>query len=91
MKKKYKNFFKNNNISNILYIYINKSGIENYINIIIYLSIISNKMHDYLEKINNINIYIIKLIIIHLEIKMINKSSKQYDKCYIYINNQLII
>ena len=73
-KEKHENFLRDNNTSNIIYIYTNKSEIENHINTTIYLSTISIVTHDYLKKINNINIYIIKLIIIHLEIKMIDKS-----------------
>ena len=76
MKEEYENFLKNNNIPNILYIYINKSEIENYINITIYSSIISIIIYNYLEKTNNINIYITKLIIIHFEIKIIEKNSE---------------
>ena len=76
MKKKYENFLRNNNISNIIYIYINKLEIENHINITIYSSIILVIIYNYLEKINNINIYITKLIIIYLEIKIIDKSLK---------------
>ena len=75
-KEKHKNFLRNNNTSNIIYIYTNKSGIENHIDAAVYSSIISIIAYDYLEKTNNANIYMTKLTTIHLEIKMTDKSSE---------------
>src|SRR5436305_1892335 len=87
-KEKYKKLLKNNNISNTLNIYINESKIENQINAIIYSFIIFVSAYYYFEKADITNIYVIKLMIIHLEINIINKSYKQYEKCYIFVNNQ---
>src|SRR5437762_1854223 len=90
-KEEHENFLRDNNTSNIIYIYTNKSKIENHIDAIVYSSTISIITHDYLGKTDNANIYMMKLMTIHLEIKMADKSPEQYDKCYIYIDNQSAI
>ena len=91
MKEKYENFLRDNNISNIIYIYTDRSGIENHIDTAVYSSTILIITYDYLGKTDNANVYMTKLTIIHLEIKMTSKSLEQYDKCYIYIDNQSAI
>ena len=72
----------------MLCIYTDESRIRDHIDAAIYSSTISTVTHDHLEKADNTNVYTTKLTTIHLEIKMTEKNSKQYDKCYIYINNQ---
>ena len=90
-KEEHENFLRDNNTSNIIYIYTNESEIENHIDATVYSSTTSIIAHDYLGKTDNANVYTTELMTVHLGVKMTDKSQEQYDKCYIYIDNQSAI
>jgi len=87
-KEEHENFLKDNSTPNILFIYTDGSGIENHIGAAAYSPTTSAAAHHYLGKADNTNVYAAELTGIHLAVKMAGKSSEQYDKCYIYVDNQ---
>ena len=87
-KEEHENFLKDNSTPNILYIYTDGSGIENHIGAAAYSPTISAVAHHHLGKADNTNVYAAELTGIHLAVKMAGKSPEQYDKCYIYVDNQ---
>ena len=90
-KEEHENFLRDNNTPNIIYIYTDGSGIENHIGAAAYSPTTSTVAHDYLGKTDNANVYAAELTAIHLGVKMAGKSQEQYDKCYIYVDNQSAI
>jgi len=86
-KIEHENLLKNN-ILNTLYIYTDGSGIENNVGAAAYSPTTSEVTHHHLGKADDTNVYAAELTAIHLGIKMAGKSPEQYDKCYIFVDNQ---
>jgi hypothetical protein len=84
----HENLLKNNNTLNTLYIYTDRSGIENHVGAAAYSPTISAVAHHHLGKADDTNVYAAELTAIHLGIKMAGKSPEQYDICYIFVDNQ---
>ena len=87
-KVEHESFLKDNSTPNILHIYTDGSGIEDQVGAAAYSPTIPAVAHDYLGKADHTNVYAAELTAIHLGIKMAGKSPEQYDKCYIYVDNQ---
>src|SRR5271167_4787812 len=79
---------KNNNIQNVLNIYTDGSGIESHIGAAAYSLTTSASAHHYLGKADTANVYAAELTAIQLGISMAGKSHEQYDKCFIFVDNQ---
>ena len=87
-KEEHENFLKDNNTPNALHIYTDGSGIENHIGAAAHSPTTSTSAHQYLGKADAANVYAAELTAIHLGINMAGKSHEQYDKCFIYVDNQ---
>ena len=85
---RHESYLKQNGAPNILHIYTDGSGIENHVGAAAYSPSITTIAHDYLGNADSTNIYAAELTATHLGIKMARTSPKQYDKCYIYADNQ---
>src|SRR5437667_10668497 len=87
-KEEHENFLKDNNTPNTLHIYTDGSGIENHIGAAAYSPTTSASTYHYLRKAHTANVYAAELTGIHLGINMAGKSNEQFDKCYIFVDNQ---
>jgi ribonuclease HI len=87
-KEEHQKLLKDNNTPNILHIYTDGSGIESHIGAAAYSPTISASTHQYLGKADTANVYTAELTAIQLGINMAAKSHEQYDKCFIYVDNQ---
>ena len=87
-KGEHENFLKDNNTPNTLYIYTDGSGIENHIGAAAHSPTTSASAHQYLGKADIANVYAAELTAIHPGINMAGKSHEQYNKCFIYVDNQ---
>ena len=87
-KEEHIKLLKDNNTPNVLNIYTDGSGIENNIGAAAYSPTTSASAHHYLGKADTANVYAAELTAIHLGINMAGKSHEQYDKCFIFVDNQ---
>src|SRR5271167_620882 len=87
-KEEHIKLLKDNNTPNVLNIYTDGSGIENHIGAAAHSTTTSASVHHYLGKADTANVYAAELIAMHLGINMAGKSHEQYDKCFIFVNNE---
>ena len=87
-KEEHEKLLKDNNNPSTLFIYTDGSGIGNHIGAAAHSPTTSASAHHYLGKADTANVYAAELTAIHLGINMAGKSHEQYDKCFIFVDNQ---